>query len=49
MEPNIPEILKTTAKNMSEMFFQIAAHVEKLERENAQLRAKLTELEDDMK
>lgn len=49
MEPNIPEILKTTAKNMSEMFFQIAAHVEKLERENAELRAKLAELEDDMK
>lgn len=49
MEPNIPEILKTTAKNMSEMFFQIAAHVEKLERENAELRAKLAEHEDDLK
>lgn len=49
MEPNIPEILRTTAKNMSEMFFQIAAHVEKVEKENAELRAELAKLEDDLK
>ena len=49
MEPNIPEILRTTAKNMSEMFFQIAIHVEKLELENKELKQKLAELEDDLK
>lgn len=34
---------------MSEMFFQIAAHVEKLERENAALKEELAKLEDDLK
>jgi hypothetical protein len=49
MEPNIPEILKTTAKNMSEMFLQIAAHIEKIEAENRELKMKLQEFDDDMK
>lgn len=49
MEPNIPEILRTTAKNMSEMLFQMAMHVEKIEKENAELKAQLETNQDDFK
>lgn len=38
MEPNIPEVVKNTAKNMYEMLMQLAAHIEKLEAENKSLK-----------
>lgn len=41
MEPNIAELLKTTAKNMSELFHMLATRVEQMEKENADLRRKL--------
>lgn len=36
---NIPEVVRNTAKNMYELLMQLAAHIEKLERENAQLKS----------
>lgn len=41
MEPNIAEMLRSTAKNMSELFHMLALRVEQLERENQELREKL--------
>ena len=38
---NIPEITKTTAKNMYELMMQLANHIETLEAENAELKQKL--------
>ena len=36
---NIPEVVRNTAKNMYELLMQLAAHIEKLEAENAELKA----------
>jgi hypothetical protein len=41
MEPNIAEMLRSTAKNMSELFLMLANRVEQLEQENRELREKL--------
>jgi hypothetical protein len=41
MEPNIAEMLRSTAKNMSELFHMLATRVEQLEQENQELREKL--------
>lgn len=41
MEPNIAEMLRSTAKNMSELFHMLANRVEQLEQENQELREKL--------
>jgi len=41
MEPDIAEMLRSTAKNMSELFHMLAIRVEQLERENQELREKL--------
>ena len=41
MEPDIAEMLRSTAKNMSELFHMLANRVEQLERENKELREKL--------
>ena len=41
MEPNIAEMLRSTAKNMSELFHMLANRVEQLERENQELKEKL--------
>ncbi len=41
MEPDIAEMLRSTAKNMSELFHMLALRVEQLERENQELREKL--------
>jgi|688.fasta_scaffold07480_30 hypothetical protein len=41
MEPNIAEMLRSTAKNMSELFLMLANRVEQLEQENQELREKL--------
>jgi hypothetical protein len=37
---NIPEVVRTTAKNMYELLMQLASHIEVLEKENADLKAK---------
>lgn len=37
---NVSEITKTTAKNMYELLMQLANHIEKLEAELAELKAK---------
>lgn len=36
---NVPEILRNTAKNMNVLLMQLADLVEKLEAENAELKA----------
>ncbi len=41
MEPDIAEMLRSTAKNMSELFHMIARRVEELEKENAELRQQI--------
>ena len=41
MEPDIAEMLRSTAKNMSELFYMLANRVEQLERENQELKEKL--------
>lgn len=41
MEPNIPDILRSTAQNMSELFHVLANRVEQLEKENEQLKREL--------
>jgi hypothetical protein len=46
---NIAEITKTTAKNMYELMMQLANHIETLEAENAELKAKLEAHNDDIK
>jgi hypothetical protein len=46
---NIPEITKTTAKNMYELMMQLANHIETLEAENAELKQKLEAHNDDLK
>jgi hypothetical protein len=46
---NIAEITKTTAKNMYELMMQLANHIETLEAENAELKAKLEAHNDDLK
>jgi hypothetical protein len=39
-DTNIPEVVKTTAKNMYELLMQLSSHIETLEKENAELKAK---------
>lgn len=46
---NIPEVVRNTAKNMYELLMQLAAHIEKIEAENAELKAKLEATQDDFK
>ncbi len=41
MEPNIAELLRTTANNIGELFNMLANRVEQLEKENEQLRKEL--------
>jgi len=41
MEPNIAELLRSTAKNISELFHMLANRVEHLEKENEQLGKEL--------
>jgi cell shape-determining protein MreC len=41
MEPNIAELLRSTAKNIGELFNMLANRVEQLEKENEQLRSEL--------
>jgi len=41
MEPDIPEILRSTAQNMSELFHVLANRVEELEKENERLKHEL--------
>ncbi len=41
MEPNIAELLRTTAKNIGELFNMLANRVEQLEEENDRLRKEL--------
>lgn len=36
---NIPDVVRTTAKNMYELLLQLASHIETLEKENAELKA----------
>jgi hypothetical protein len=40
---NIVEVVRTTAKNMYEMLMQLAGHIEALENENSELKAKLSD------
>jgi hypothetical protein len=46
---NIVELTKSTAKNLFEMMMELAAHIEKLEVENAELRNKLSAKTNDFK
>ena len=41
MEPDIAEMLRTTAKNITELFSMLATRVEALEKENAELKQQL--------
>lgn len=41
MEPDIAEMLRTTAKNITELFTMLANRVEALEKENAELKQQL--------
>jgi cell division protein FtsB len=36
---DIPQVIKTTAKNMYELLMQLSSHIENLEKENQQLKA----------
>lgn len=42
MEPDIAEMLRTTAKNITDLFSMLASRVEALEKENAELRSQLS-------
>jgi|LakMenEpi03Aug12_release.lakeMendotaPanAssembly.Ray.scaffolds.fasta_scaffold4293040_1 hypothetical protein len=42
MEPDIPEMLRSTAANMTELLNMIAHRVEVLEKENSHLREELS-------
>lgn len=41
MEPNLADMLRSTAKNISELFEMLARRVDQLEKENEQLRSQL--------
>jgi hypothetical protein len=41
MEPNVAEILRNTAKNISELFEMVANRIDVLEKENAELKLKV--------
>lgn len=41
MEPDVAEILRSTAKNISELFEMLARRVNQLEKENAELKERL--------
>lgn len=44
MEPDIPEILRSTATNLNELLHMLARRVEALEAENLHLREELSNL-----
>ena len=46
---NIVELTRSTAQNLFEMMMELANHIEKIERENADLRHKLGAQADDFK
>ncbi len=46
---NIVDLTRATAKNLYEMFMELASHIEKLQAENADLRHKLNADTDDLK
>jgi len=46
---SIVELTKTTAVNLHELLMQLAAHIESLETENADLKRKLELNNDDLK
>lgn len=48
-ELNIVEITRNTAKNLFEMMNELASHIERLQKENDELRHKLTAEADDLK
>ena len=41
MEPNIAELLRSTATNINELFHMLANKVEQMEKENERLRQEL--------
>lgn len=41
MEPDIAAILRSTSKNLTELFEMLARRVEQLEKENDELRSQL--------
>jgi hypothetical protein len=41
MEPDLAEMLRSTAKNISELFNMMANRVEALEKENAEMKERL--------
>lgn len=47
--PNIPEVIRTTANNMFELLTQLADHIEKLEKENNELKLVINRKSDDFK
>lgn len=47
MEPDIPEMLRSTATNMTELLNMIARRVETLEKENNLLREELAQYKKD--
>lgn len=49
MEQNVVKILEVTAKNVYEMLMQVATHIRDLEAENAVLKEKLKDQQDDFK
>ncbi len=48
-ELNIVEITRSTAKNLQEMLLELASHIERLQKENDELRHKLNSEADDLK
>jgi uncharacterized protein (UPF0335 family) len=49
MKTDIVELTKTTAQNMYELMMQLAVRIETLEKENADLKEKLSAHDDDLK
>ena len=46
---NIPEVVRTTATNVYELLLQLAAHIEKLEKDIVSLKAAIEANTDDFK
>lgn len=46
--PKISELLRITSKNSAVLYEQVAAHIDQLEEENATLKARIIELEEQM-
>ena len=49
MKTDIVELTKTTAQNMYELMMQLAVRIETLEKENTDLKQKLSAHDDDLK